>query len=74
MLIVDVFKIGGKTAVYCIPNEDEVSIDINNVIIDNIGYKVLKKDVMTALSGKTSIVLLLDTTNDISVNQNLFIE
>ena len=73
MLIVDSFKFDGKTAVYCVADTTDMDVNMKNVIIDNVKYKVIKRDIMTSLVGKTSVTLLLDTVNDISTNQEVLI-
>ena len=53
-------------------NIDEVSYNILLEDLDeNTDYKVIKKDFMTSLAGKKAVTLLLDTDNDIAVNQEV---
>ena len=73
MRIVDSFEYENKIAVYLDVDESDVELIKNakKVSINNEKLDIVKKDFLTSLIGKRSVVLLLNTSKLIDKEQNI---
>ena len=74
MLIKDVFLHENKKAIYISIDDIKFPDKISGVTIQEKQYNVLKYDKMVSISGKLSLVVLLDTKDELEIGQEIFIE
>ncbi|GEM_PF-3304507 len=73
MRIVDSFEYENKIAVYLDVDKSDIELIKNakKVSINNEKLDIIKKDFLTSLIGKRSVVLLLNTSKLIDKEQNI---
>lgn len=71
MKIVDSWKMNGKTAIYCTGEDIDAYIKKDRITIDEKEYKIAGFDLLTSISGIKSLMLLLDSDDDIALNQKI---
>lgn len=71
MIIADVFEHKNRTAVYIILEKEDVPNSIFNMILDSKTYDVIEYDVMISITGYRSIVVLVDTKDEIKIGQSV---
>ena len=67
--IVDSWLHKGRTAVYCSGDNVQELASRKKVNIADESFAVIGHDILTSISGKTNVMLLLDTQKEISVPQ-----
>ena len=74
MLIKDVFLHENKKAIYISLDGMNFPDKISVAIIQGKRYNILKYDKMVAISGRFSLVVLLDTEDELEIGQEIIIE
>lgn len=71
MTIVDVFEHKKNTAVYIEVGTDNVPDSISSMTVDSATYNVIEYDVMSSIVGIVSIVVLVDTKDEIKIGETV---
>lgn len=73
MKIIDTFEHERKMALYLDINGSEIPPHISNAVYDGKTYTICKYDILNSISGKKSVVVLIDTQDEFRLGENIFL-